>query len=278
MSDLSDYWNGVSLKGQLHTHTTNSDGVDSPAILVAEYKRKGFDFISVTDHDYITPDPNIEGITYIVGVEELAGENPHIVAWDVTDQSASTDVATVINFHVNKGRLVSVTHPNATPYHMTTADVIAHAALGFQCIEVWNNVPYDGQSKWDDVLSAGYRIWGIAVDDCHGIRGNACGVAWVVIHANSNSKADILAALEAGSFYATQGNDIGVKQIDNTIYAASSWYSNFEFVGQNGTVLKTEYNTCRATYDLQGDETYVRVKATRTADNKVAWSQPIFFN
>jgi len=39
------------LRGNLHAHTTFSDGVRSPGALVAEYESLGYDFLAITDHD-----------------------------------------------------------------------------------------------------------------------------------------------------------------------------------------------------------------------------------
>jgi predicted metal-dependent phosphoesterase TrpH len=39
------------LRGNLHAHTTFSDGVRSPAALVAEYESRAYDFLAITDHE-----------------------------------------------------------------------------------------------------------------------------------------------------------------------------------------------------------------------------------
>ena len=39
------------LKGNLHAHTTFSDGVRSPQALIAEYESRGYDFLAITDHE-----------------------------------------------------------------------------------------------------------------------------------------------------------------------------------------------------------------------------------
>ncbi|HEU5194585.1 MAG TPA: PHP-associated domain-containing protein [Methylomirabilota bacterium] len=39
------------LRGNLHAHTTFSDGVRSPAALLEEYESRGYDFLAITDHD-----------------------------------------------------------------------------------------------------------------------------------------------------------------------------------------------------------------------------------
>ena len=39
------------LRGNLHAHTTFSDGSRSPAALLAEYEAREYDFLAITDHD-----------------------------------------------------------------------------------------------------------------------------------------------------------------------------------------------------------------------------------
>ena len=41
---------GTWHRGNLHTHSTNSDGTKSPREVCAAYRRRGYDFISLTDH------------------------------------------------------------------------------------------------------------------------------------------------------------------------------------------------------------------------------------
>ncbi|MBU1206589.1 MAG: hypothetical protein KKH04_06645 [Proteobacteria bacterium] len=41
------------LKGNLHIHTTFSDGSQTPAEMLAIYHDLGYDFIGITDHDYL---------------------------------------------------------------------------------------------------------------------------------------------------------------------------------------------------------------------------------
>ena len=44
------------LRGNLHAHTRFSDGVKSPAELIAEYEVLGYDFLAITDHDDLITD------------------------------------------------------------------------------------------------------------------------------------------------------------------------------------------------------------------------------
>jgi len=65
------------LKGALHTHTTCSDGELTPLELLRVYRDLGFDFIALTDHDFLlspgcyenVPD-EFEGMLVFKGVEK----------------------------------------------------------------------------------------------------------------------------------------------------------------------------------------------------------------
>lgn len=42
-------------RGDLHMHTCRSDGHQAPAIVAAEYRKNGYDFLAITDHDSYYP-------------------------------------------------------------------------------------------------------------------------------------------------------------------------------------------------------------------------------
>ena len=41
---------GTFWKGNLHTHSTNSDGTRTPEEICAIYREAGYDFLALTDH------------------------------------------------------------------------------------------------------------------------------------------------------------------------------------------------------------------------------------
>ena len=67
------------LKGDLHSHSTYSDGSDGPAMTPADYREEGFDFFALTDHNRMYPSllaPALyEGIP--LGIHMMAGEEIH---------------------------------------------------------------------------------------------------------------------------------------------------------------------------------------------------------
>jgi len=272
------YENGgsLALKGQLHCHTTNSDGEKTPYELGVMYKNAGYDFLSITDHDFITPDPGIEGLTFFTGVEETSIR--HITAYDIDAHSTSTDVQTIIDFHNQNGKICSIAHPNldfAGRPPINEDEMIGYIDHNF--IEVWN-YPNTAEDQWDNALTAGKKVFAIAVDDYHGTTSTPFNCGWVVVFTNENNKNSILQALRDGNFYASTGNDISVSVSGNVVTATSTELSNISFIGKNGTVLQTNNGVTSATYTIRGDEMYIRVKSEKIADSTYAWAQPIFID
>jgi len=259
-------------KGQLHCHTTNSDGKNDPEEVVEAYKEAGYNFISITDHNFITPDPQIEGIMFIPGVEETLKR--HLVAFDVEKRYEGKDIQECLDFHFNNNRMTSIAHPEwRGRYIMCSKEVNSYKNFNF--IEVFNTgIGYFVEEPWDFLLSNGRKIFALATDDCHNVKGKGFNRGWVMVRANSDK--DILNSLRNGNFYASTGNDIEITVEGDTIIAKSSNKSIFDFKGKNGEILKNDGNVNESKYTLTGDEIYVRVRACTVPDGKMAWSQPVF--
>ena len=77
-------------KGNLHTHTTNSDGRRSPEDVLATYRAEGYDFIALTDHWKKTTGEthDWEGMLVLPGIEldyTLPAQVIHIVGIGVDE-------------------------------------------------------------------------------------------------------------------------------------------------------------------------------------------------
>src|SRR5918992_2134151 len=76
-------------KGNLHTHTISSDGDSSPWDLMAWYKRNGYQFLAITDHNTFTDpaavDTNPNDNFLLLGGEEVTNEKTvHVNAIGIT--------------------------------------------------------------------------------------------------------------------------------------------------------------------------------------------------
>jgi hypothetical protein len=289
------------LKGNVHTHTLESDGDVAPAEVAQWYRARGYDFLVITDHDKVT---RLEhpGILLIPGEEvtdRLPNKPLHINALGidkvVTPQKGATPVENLqrnIDAVRAAGGVPLVNHPNfawafgAAELGQLKNAVLFEIASGHPLIN--SQGPPSTEEMWDELLTSGKRWYGVAVDDSHHFKcpppASAAlpGQAWIVVRAEKAEAKAILAALERGDFYASTGpalEDYAVTDKTMTVTirehkAASAPRHRTEFIGANGRVLaKTSANP--AVYTFRGDERYVRARVT-DSNGKKAWLQPAF--
>jgi hypothetical protein len=279
-------------KGQIHCHTTNSDGSDSPTALMTAYKNAGFDFVSITDHNYLTPDPGVSGILFIPGIEAtlyaghitITGANSMYTGLDanhVIGNVGTVDIQPqpIIDFYRKLGAYVSMAHPTYAPKPWTDAELAG--IRNYNAIEISNGLNSKNEAISVDNFFGTYGKANLnAVDDCHSISSAAFNNGWVMVNADELTQEAILQSLKEGNYYASRGVDLQINQSGRTITAttqlpaAIKWYSCKN--DNVGVVLKTDTNATSSTYDIKGDEGYVRVEITRDSDSMTAFSNPIY--
>ena len=292
---------GRWLRGNLHTHTTNSDGDSPPAAVVAWYRDAGYDFLAVTDHDVLTlPDDHraAAGPMLLLHGEEVTAGNVHLNAWGIRAAIApriGRDVAETLQVNSDAiaaaGGVASVNHPNFR-WQLTPADLAS--LRGGRLFEVHNAGPETNgagghghpslEALWDVVLSSGHRYLGVAVDDAHHFRvfGHLYsnpGRAWVHVRAARAAEPDILAALVAGEFYASTGVELtavstagGVLAIDIVGRADQAYRTTF--IGREGHVLDV-VDGVEPRHRLSTAAGYARARVD-DSDGHTAWVQPTF--
>jgi len=219
---------GRWLRGNLHCHTTNSDGAMPPDRLVAHYSYAGWDFLSITDHWKVTAFPDgtaLPGLTLIPGIEigtaretTGAGTNYHVVGIGVQDEldrpkEEHGTGARAAQWYVDaireQGGLAHVAHP----YWSGLSWVDMAEIRGAYALEVYNADTEvhigrgNSQAVWDDLLTRGHDYRAVAVDDCHR-PGYDSLRAWTVVRAADGSPEAIVAALRDGLFYASNGPEL----------------------------------------------------------------------
>ena len=131
----------------------------------------------------------------------------------------------------------------------------------------------DDITVWDSVLSTGRLMYGVASDDSH--RESHQGKGWIMVYASSNNQDTIVEAIRRGDFYASTGIIIDTVSYSSTkIYVKSSNGETIKFFGKNGSLITTISGN-EATYQIKGDELYVRAEVTNSA-SKRGWIQPYF--
>lgn len=210
-------------KGNIHTHSTLSDGLREPAAVCATYREAGYDFLALTDHflpKYGFPLADTRpfrrpGFTTLLGAELHApatalGEMWHILAVGLPPGFAPTAPEetgpSLAARALAAGAFVAIPHPGW--YALTAED--ANSIPGAHAVEVYNHTSQlrtqrgDGVYLADQLLAGGRRVTLLAVDDAHFACDDAFG-GWIMARAEANEPDPLLAALKAGHFYATQG-------------------------------------------------------------------------
>jgi predicted metal-dependent phosphoesterase TrpH len=179
-------------KGNLHTHTTESDGDDTPERVTGWYRRHGYDFLVLSDHnhltllDYGTGRRRFKRPLMVPGEEVSAnikgGSVPiHINGIGISrvvEPIDADDVVATLQANVNAitqaGGIASINHPN---FRWAFDHDALVKVTGASLLEVYNGHPqtnvYGGPGKpgndeiWDAVLTSGRPIFGVATDDSH---------------------------------------------------------------------------------------------------------------
>jgi predicted metal-dependent phosphoesterase TrpH len=300
-------------KGNTHTHTINSDGDSTPDEVVRWYRERGYNFLVLSDHNYLT---EVDGLNAVFGAankfivikgEEISDkfqEKPiHINGLNVkqvVEPQGGDSVASTVQNNVNAIRKVEgVPHVNHPNFHWAIGANDLKSVKNYRLFEIYNGHPQVNnlggggmpglEAMWDDILSAGMILYGIAVDDAHYFKTpwdktkSTPGHGWVMVRAANLTAGDILRALEQGDFYASTGvtlqdysaSDKEIK-IDIAEDARSRSKYIVQFIGRWGKVLK-EVTTNPAVYTFKGDEFYVRAKIIES-NGKAAWTQPVFLS
>lgn len=271
-------YTGKWYKGQIHMHTTNSDGKNSVEEVLKYYIELGYDFIAITDHNYVTLFTNsgifIIGSEYGKGSEENTANTGHILALNVSNSVETTlKLQERINNIVSQDGVAILAHPN---WRVGYTYEQLMQLTNYTGIEIFNGLSGDAVELWDSVLSSGKIIWGFANDDEHSITKDAGKTAIYVLIDSLSTKA-ILDALKRGSFYSVRGHNIleDFSVQNNSITVCSLCDAEIKFIGYGGEIL-TQVKGRTATYYIAGDERYIRVELIST--DGVVWLQPLIIS
>ena len=205
------------LKGNLHCHTTRSDGKGEPDVTVRQYGHMGYDFLALTDHrcynyeNYapesgvvVIPAMEMDGRTedprvHCVHVVSVGPEKENGFAQDERVESLRFDRIgggqKMIDMAHEANNLPIVCHPE---WSGTGASELEEMK-DFNHMEIWNSACAMGYrldmyaSYWDELLCHGRKIYGVASDDAHHIH--QMGHGYIKVNAEKNV-ASILDALK----------------------------------------------------------------------------------
>jgi hypothetical protein len=292
---------GRFYRGNIHTHSTVSDGRLTPHQVVDLYRGQRYDFIAITDHfskvfDYQITDSTPfrdERFTTLIGAElhtpGLASGLPwHILAvglpLDFSPPDAEETGAALAARAADAGAFIGIAHPawyGLLPDEARSIEV-AHA------VEIYNTTCAalnDRGESWylaDMFLAEGRRLTAFGSDDMHSLvegRSDAFG-AWVWVRAEALTPDALLAALKAGDYYTSQGPLIHDIELDEThLRVACSPVTSVYLTGRAERSQRRHghglVDAVFPTVDFRGS--YCRVTVVDQFGRR-AWSNPIWFD
>lgn len=281
-------------KGNLHTHTTQSDGKISPDECIELYRNSGYDFLAITDHWKLSKTEMDNGMLLLAGCEYDVGKTSqegifHIVGIGMTDTPdlqrkerftyTPQDLVDGIN---SKGGIAFLAHPAWSINRV--ADVAK--IKGIVGVEIFNTAsdtpkncrPYSGCFV-DSSGVEGVFYNCLATDDSHWYEGEHCK-SYIMVKADSLSREDILEAISKGDFYATQGPNFSYKITDGKITITTTpakqvvFASDTVWANDRVTTAKDGEFITTATYELKSTDSFIRFEITDD-EGKVGWSHVI---
>jgi len=283
-------------KGNLHCHTTLSDGRLTPEEVKQFYRDRGYDFLTLTDHRLFSEPTHMEdGLLVLKGMEAdyfLPGEVVHLVCFGMEESVHSEDEMPLprnpqrcIDLIRKHGGRVILAHPAwslntlATMtglYDVTTAEIYNSAST-----TPWNGDRGDSSSLLDVAAAHGKFFNFVASDDSHWYNGEA-GRSFTMIQADELTRESLLEAFDLGRFYCSQGplfEQISLEDGKITVRCSPVdkvvFYSNAPWAFNR---CASGHDLTEASYDLSVNadrhETHVRVQLI-DSQGRSAWSNPI---
>lgn len=243
--------NSTFYKGNLHTHTSLSDGRLPPEEAARVYKEAGYDFMAISDHDIYFDSTeydsesflvlpaiersvvvaeggfkwhHIHGVRGTAAMVARAGERrlPHGRELEKWRWRGPVTVQQCMDELHEAGNLTICNHP--TWSRLELEDLVYLTPFA---IEIYNHLTMvntgtgNAVHYWDMLLRRGKRVFGVAADDSHlysppdaPYRNYDVGGGWVVVAAQALSRDALAEALVRGSFYSSTGPEIYRYEVD----------------------------------------------------------------
>jgi histidinol phosphatase-like PHP family hydrolase len=290
---------GRFFRGNIHTHSSRSDGALDPAEVCRRYRESGYDFLCLSDHflpQYGFPIVDTRPFrtnrfTTILGAEVHAPANSQGEAWHVLAAGLPEDFAPTAEGETGvalaararaAGAFVGIAHPQWSS--LTIADGRAMAPHA-HAVEIYNHgcaletARPDGTYLLDALLNEGVRLAAYAADDAHFRVPDGFG-GWMMVKAEANEPEALLAAMKAGAFYSSQGpeiHDFAVAAGEASV--ACSPADHIALVGR-GSRNVVQHGPARTsavlpTKKFAGD--WCRL-VVRDAAGRIAWSNPVWLD
>ncbi len=224
-------------KGNLHLHSTTSDGSLEPLATTEVYRNAGYDFTALTDHlsgfwdkekkvyrplAYPLEEMNRPGFLVLPGLEYDTTREGEVVHFVVVGPGCGRrleekeDLSRAMEKWWDRGGFAFMAHPH---WSLDSTSVLEDMNC-LPAVEVFNystaaseGLRGNSQVYWDRLLRKSRPVLGVATDDSHS-PGKDSGGGWVMVKAQALSAEAIVTALRNGQFYFSAGPRIEDVHLD----------------------------------------------------------------
>lgn len=285
-------------KGNLHTHSTLSDGHLSPQAVCDFYRQAGYHFLALTDHFLRTYNFPIadtrpyrtDSFTTLIGAELHAGYTTFGSRWHILAVGLPLDFAPptesetgpqIASRALDTGAFVAAAHP--CWYNLTESDILSLGPI--HAIEIFNGTAHDHNDRADSwqtleiLLERGHHYSACATDDAHFHPDRADALlGWVWVKSKDLTPDALLLALKQGHYYSSTGPEIFDIRLENRRLTVRCSPASRVFVTGSIYHARSVYGNglTQAAFDLADfDSPYCRV-IVRDSLGRRAWSNPIW--
>jgi hypothetical protein len=293
-------------RANFHAHSNAwfgfTNGKGKAADIWNKYDSLGYSIHAISEYQKINEDFKNE-INYIPAYEhgfnfkkahQLILGGHHILWSDYIFPQTLSNKQNILNrLNNDDSSILILNHPRLRKAY--SCDDLTYLA-NYQCLEVLNPTVCSF-SQWDAALSNGHPVFIVGNDDTHHILdSNRVGRECTWINSSHPGPSGVLKDLRTGKSYAMhiaeipgEPENVRIERIrkhlpvlrkfelhDDTIrVAVTKKATSIDFIGQNGKILKTIFESASGSYLFQSTDHYVRIAITFN-DHTAIYLNPVF--
>ncbi|MFW5921196.1 MAG: PHP domain-containing protein [Polyangiales bacterium] len=285
--------------GSDHTHAEDHSNI-SAETQERRFRELGHDFIWLTSHELVVPDPSVDGILHMFGVEAYGANRgdepgPHWLALLPDARLAATQEnpfgryrwkpEEMIDRIAEEGGLPVLAHPSRYSLPKEKVAELGERLWGIEGLT--SRTSSDEDMPWVDArLSAGEYVCVSAGTDTHEEDWSLMrGYQLVDLEQVPPTREQLFEQIRECNFFACTVDGPQHPRIEEPkltiskgeiVFSVSGNVDRLELVGRGGRTLATASDTDGVSYRPSGDEVYVRARARRAAGNAECLSQAVW--
>ena len=293
-----------TFKGDLHFHSSESDGKALPEEMFDRLSEQGFAFCCLADHDIPRQKTCFHSKLMILPGQEMSSEFGHIVSlFSQVKREESWSIKEQLQAARNSGGFTILSHPQIREF-------IAEQDLAYNSKRLLCEFPelYDGIEIYTHNVGSGFKlaldrldtiwssyvftygalydkpfspVWGFASSDGHQVSHITNNVG-IVVWTKDLTENNIREALKAGTFYSLANSCARFTEIledKGEFHVSAKNVVMLKVIMAGGMVAKIECTDKNGigsiAYSINGTEGYIRFEAI-DSNGRAAYTNPIF--